>query len=121
MVKLKIQIPDSGLTSLKQASASRCRRKDSMLQSRLTLEADVNVISPGMRPDLRQLAAVHRQHCKEFIGFGGMTQVRTSPYYPQSNGRIEHLHKSLKEVHPEHHCRSKMRGVCYASIATTSA
>lgn len=26
----------------------------------------------------------------------GMTHVRTSPYYPQSNGRIERWHKSLK-------------------------
>ena len=25
-----------------------------------------------------------------------MTQVRTSPYYPQSNGKIERWHKSLK-------------------------
>ena len=25
-----------------------------------------------------------------------MTHVRTSPYYPQSNGKIEHWHKSLK-------------------------
>ncbi|MBV8232063.1 MAG: transposase, partial [Planctomycetaceae bacterium] len=26
----------------------------------------------------------------------GMTHVRTSPYYPQSNGKIELWHKSLK-------------------------
>src|ERR1700719_3053234 len=26
----------------------------------------------------------------------GVTQVRTSPYYPQSNGKIERWHKSLK-------------------------
>ena len=26
-----------------------------------------------------------------------MTHVRTSPYYPQSNGKIERRHKSLKE------------------------
>ena len=25
-----------------------------------------------------------------------MTQVRTSPYYPQSNGKIERWHKTLK-------------------------
>ena len=25
-----------------------------------------------------------------------MTHVRTSPYYPQSNGKIERFHKSLK-------------------------
>lgn len=34
---------------------------------------------------------------KEFIRINGMTHVRTSPYYPQSNGKIERWHKSLKK------------------------
>ena len=33
---------------------------------------------------------------KEFIRVAGMTHVRTSPYYPQSNGKLERWHKSLK-------------------------
>lgn len=33
---------------------------------------------------------------KEFIRISGMTHVKTSPYYPQSNGKIERFHKSLK-------------------------
>jgi transposase InsO family protein len=33
---------------------------------------------------------------KEFIRLGGMTHVRTSPYYPQSNGKIERWHGTLK-------------------------
>jgi transposase InsO family protein len=33
---------------------------------------------------------------KEFIRISGMTHLRTSPYYPQSNGKIERRHKSLK-------------------------
>ena len=33
---------------------------------------------------------------KEFIRLTGMTHVRTSPYYPQSNGKIERWHHSLK-------------------------
>jgi len=33
---------------------------------------------------------------KEFIRIAGMTHVRTSPYYPQSNGKLESWHKSLK-------------------------
>jgi len=33
---------------------------------------------------------------KEFIRLAGMTHVRTSPYYPQSNGKIERWHHSLK-------------------------
>jgi hypothetical protein len=33
---------------------------------------------------------------KEFIRISGMTHVRTSPFYPQSNGKIERWQKSLK-------------------------
>jgi transposase InsO family protein len=33
---------------------------------------------------------------KEFIRLCGMTHVRTSPYYPQSNGKIERYFKTLK-------------------------
>jgi putative transposase len=33
---------------------------------------------------------------KELIRVSGMTHVRTSPYYPQSNGKLERWHKSLK-------------------------
>ena len=33
---------------------------------------------------------------KEFIRLCGMTPVRTSPYYPQSNGKIERWHQTLK-------------------------
>ncbi len=33
---------------------------------------------------------------KEFIRISGMTHVRTSPFYSQSNGKIERWHKSLK-------------------------
>jgi transposase InsO family protein len=32
---------------------------------------------------------------KEFIRLGGMTHARTSPYYPQSNGKIERWHRIL--------------------------
>lgn len=34
---------------------------------------------------------------KEFIKIAGMTHVKTSPYYPQSNGKIERFHKTLKQ------------------------
>lgn len=33
---------------------------------------------------------------KEFIRLCGMTHVRTSPYYPQSNGKLERWHGTLK-------------------------
>jgi transposase InsO family protein len=33
---------------------------------------------------------------KEFIRLMGMTHVRTSPYYPQSNGKLERWHGTMK-------------------------
>jgi putative transposase len=33
---------------------------------------------------------------KEFIRIAGMTHVKTSPYYPQSNGKLERYHKTIK-------------------------
>lgn len=34
---------------------------------------------------------------KEFIRISGMTHVRTSPYYPQSNGKMERWYGSVKQ------------------------
>ena len=33
---------------------------------------------------------------KEFIRVSGMTHVRTSPHYPQSNGKLERFHRTIK-------------------------
>lgn len=33
---------------------------------------------------------------KEFIRISGMTHVRTAPYYPQSNGKLERWNRSIK-------------------------
>lgn len=33
---------------------------------------------------------------KEFIRIAGMTHVRTSPYYPQSNGKLERVNRTVK-------------------------
>jgi transposase InsO family protein len=33
---------------------------------------------------------------KEFVRLMGLTHVRTSPYYPQSNGKLERWHGSIK-------------------------
>jgi transposase InsO family protein len=53
---------------------------------------------PGVRPRIitdngPQFIA---KDFKEFIRIVGMTHVKTSPYYPQSNGKIERWHKTLK-------------------------
>ena len=60
---------------------------------------------------------------KEFIRISSMTHVRTSPYYPQSNGKIERWHKSLRESASgrERHCRWTMHSVwCRATSSTTT-
>jgi len=68
-------------------------------------EADVEVIvqralekHPAARPRIisdngPQFIA---KDFKEFVRISGLTHVRTSPYYPQSNGKIERWHKTLK-------------------------
>jgi putative transposase len=68
-------------------------------------EADVEVILqrareayPGARPRVisdngPQFVA---KDFKEFVRLCGMTHVRTAPYYPQSNGKIERFHHTLK-------------------------
>jgi transposase InsO family protein len=33
---------------------------------------------------------------KKFVRLAGMTHVRTSPYYPQSNGKLERFHGTIK-------------------------
>ncbi len=33
---------------------------------------------------------------KHFIRISGMTHVKTSPYYPQSNGKLERYHRTIK-------------------------
>ena len=41
---------------------------------------------------------------KEFIKISGMSHVRTSPFYPQSNGKIERWHKTIKQESIRPHC-----------------
>jgi len=68
-------------------------------------EADVEIILQRARerfPDARpriisdngpQFVA---RDFKQFIALCGMTHVRTSPYYPQSNGKLERYHRTIK-------------------------
>jgi transposase InsO family protein len=68
-------------------------------------EADIEIIlerakelHPEARPRIISDNGPHfiAKDFKEYIRISGMTHVRTSPYYPQSNGKIERWHKSLK-------------------------
>ena len=47
---------------------------------------------------------------KEFIRLSGMTHVRTSPYYPQSNGKLERFHGTIKtRVHSARHAANRWK------------
>jgi transposase InsO family protein len=68
-------------------------------------EADIEIILQGAKekyPEARPRIISDNgpqfiaKDFKEFIRLSGMTHVRTSPFYPQSNGKIERWHKSLK-------------------------
>jgi len=68
-------------------------------------EADVEVILQRARelfPDARPRIISDNgpqfiaRDFKEFIALCGMTHVRTSPYYPQSNGKLERYHRTIK-------------------------
>ena len=56
---------------------------------------------------LRQRPAVHRPRTSRSSSACGMTHVRTSPYYPQSNGKLERWHETLKGecIRPGHAAR----------------
>ena len=69
-------------------------------------EADVEIVIqraserfPGARP--RNISDNGPQFIardfKEFVRISGMSRVRTSPSYPQSNGKLERWHASLKQ------------------------
>jgi transposase InsO family protein len=68
-------------------------------------EADVEIVIQRARelfPDARPRIISDNgpqfiaRDFKEFIALSGMTHVRTSPYYPQSNGKLERYHRTLK-------------------------
>jgi putative transposase len=68
-------------------------------------EADVEIVLQRARekfPDARPRIISDNgpqfiaRDFKEFIRLCGMTHVRTSPYYPQSNGKLERWHGTLK-------------------------
>jgi len=55
----------------------------------------VTISTIGSKPSRKCPVKVNRRSAID-RGISGMTHVRTSPYYPQSNGKIERCHKSLK-------------------------
>jgi transposase InsO family protein len=74
------------------------------IRERMT-EADVEIVLQGAREKFPQARPriisdngpqFVAKDFKEFIRICGMTHVRTAPYYPQSNGKIERWHKSVK-------------------------
>src|SRR5690349_16795081 len=53
---------------------------------------------PGVTPRIASDNGPHfaAKDFKEFIRVCGMTHVKTSPYYPQSNGKIERFRRTIK-------------------------
>jgi transposase InsO family protein len=49
---------------------------------------------------------------KEFIRLSGMTHVRTSPYYPQSNGKMERWNQSFKREAVRPKCPLDLQDGC---------
>jgi putative transposase len=75
------------------------------LREKMT-EADVEIVIqkgleafPGVTPRIisDNGAQFTCKEFKEFLKVVGMSHVRTSPYYPQSNGKLERCNKTLKE------------------------
>ncbi len=71
-------------------------------------EADVEIILEATKekyPDARARIISDNgpqfiaKDFKEFIRISGMTHVRTSPYYPQSNGKLERWHLNYAQIH----------------------
>ena len=74
------------------------------IRERMT-ERDVEIVierarekHPGVKPRIisdngPQFVA---KEFKQYIRICGMTHVRTSPYYPQSNGKLERYHRTIK-------------------------
>jgi transposase InsO family protein len=67
----------------------------STLQRRQLL-ADPTNDDPGTRVISDKGPQFVARDLKEFIRLAGMTHVRTSPYYPQANGKLERSHQTLK-------------------------
>jgi transposase-like protein len=68
-------------------------------------EADVEIILQRARenfPDARPRIISDNgpqfisRDFREFVRISGMTHVKTSPYYPRSNGKLERYHKTIK-------------------------
>ena len=96
------QLFEHGKKAFEPAKESAHERN---LKSRLMKEMDVELILqrakekfPGATPRIitdngPQFIA---RDFKEFIKISGMTHVRTSPYYPQSNGKLERWNGTVK-------------------------
>jgi putative transposase len=91
------------------------------LREKMT-EADIEIILQGAKekyPEARPRIISDNgpqfiaKDFKDFIRISGMTHVRTSPFYPQSNGKIERWHKSLKSecIRPGTPLSLEMHGV----------
>jgi putative transposase len=67
---------------------------DSLVESGISRQQATHQVKPRVISDRGpQFIA---KDFKQFIRLSGMTHVKTSPYYPQSNGKIERWHREMK-------------------------
>ncbi len=73
--------------------------RESMTEADLTLVIQrARELFPGTHPRIISDNGLQfiAKDFKEFIRVAGMTHVRTSPYYPQSKGKLERFHRTIK-------------------------
>jgi putative transposase len=71
----------------------KCRR---LISKRLSNEAEKSTPMQDLESSPVNGPQFFSRDFKEFISIAGMTHVKTSPNYPQSNGKIERYHRTIK-------------------------
>jgi putative transposase len=70
------------------------KENDVAIVQQATLEKIPSVFPRYISGDGEQFTGTEFQY---FIALHGLTHVRTSPYYPQSNGKVERFHGMIKK------------------------
>lgn len=73
------------------------KTREQMLANGYSQEQSATLLKPRIISD--QGPQFIAKDFKLFVKLSGMTHVRTSPYYPQSNGKIERWHRELKTTY----------------------
>ena len=89
------------VTSFTGSFENRCAKRT----LKLSCSAPEKIGNAGSRDNGPQFIA---KDFKTFIRVSGMSHVRTSPYYPQSNGKLERWHKT-QDMHSAQSASNRRR------------